>query len=82
MPDFTSVAIDLGIQELRSRGLLGYTLVRAQDHLANGYISQDDYDLFFDVWSTAPFRYSISESSVKESRQRLAERFSGFLLGG
>ena len=68
--------LDKAKQELVKRGLRNHTLDQAHNALMIGWITQDDYDLFHDCWSTGVFRFSLQESAIKESHNRLKERFS------
>ena len=68
--------LDIAKQELIERGLQNYTLEQARNALMIGWITQDDYDLFHDCWSTTSFRFSLQESAIRESHNRLRKRFS------
>lgn len=67
---------DKGTQELKARGFAPWvTLNNMAMYLNNGFCSQDDYDLFLDVWSTATYRYSLTDSEVLAAIKSLAARY-------
>jgi len=68
---------DLGMAELRRRGLGSLTYSLAQTYLYNGTIGQDDFDLFVDVWLASPHTMTPTESCKKLANKRLEEKFDG-----
>ena len=70
-------AVDKGVAELKSKGIATYSLQLAKDRLYQGFMSQDDYDLFFDVWMASSFKYSVPEMARNAAYNRLIERYGG-----
>ena len=73
-------AIELGIASLKQRQLAQYTYNNAVRALYSGIISQDDFDLFYDVWSCAGVRFSLLDCQIRASQRRLVERFADSLV--
>ena len=70
-------AVDKGIAELKSRGLDSYTYNIARDQYYQGFISQDDLDLFIDCWYARPCKFSVSDSQRNAAYNRLIKRYGG-----
>ncbi len=68
--------IKKAMAELKKRGIANVSLKVMTDWLHNGYCSQEDYDLFYDVWASSVVRYSLSNQAQQYAAERLAAHFS------
>ena len=68
--------IDRAIKELKKRGYGNVSLNIMTDWLHNGYCSQEDYDLYYDVWASAVVRFSLTDSDQRLATERLMAKFS------
>jgi len=68
--------IKQGLAELRKRGYGNVSRAVMGDWLHNGYCSQDDYDLYIDVWMANVVRLSVSEQASQAAADRLMAKFS------
>lgn len=66
-----------GRTELRNRHIADHaTYDNMSRNLKLGLISQDTFDLYYDVWATSAHRFFLGQSDIKEAMERLVERFS------
>ena len=72
--------IDLAMAELTKRGYSNVSYNVMTDYLHNGYCSQDDYDLYTDVWSSVIIRYSLADWQQLNAAKRLEKRFKQIVL--
>ena len=71
------------IKELKKRGIPSrISLDTMTDWLHNGRCSQSDYDLFYDVWGSAKFRFSLTASEQESAANRLGNLFDSSRTGG
>ena len=73
---FKHPAVTIAKNALQTRGLNNLTQNSAERALYNGMISQDDYELYSDVWMTACPRYCVPYYQKFEAFSRLKKQFS------
>lgn len=69
--------IKLGMEEIKRRGLHNLSLDRVETMGRNGYLAQDDVDLYIDVHRANPVHMAPKWYDRVEGLNRLRERFNG-----
>lgn len=76
--DFTDQdleVLEVGKEELIRKGLHNYTLDQVESMGRNGYLSQDDVDLYIDVFNADPIHFSPKWYDRIEGLNGLRHRF-------
>jgi len=77
--DFTKQdleVLELGKEEMIRRGLHNYTLDQVESMGRNGYLAQDDVDLYIDVWQANPCKFAPAWYDRIEGLNGLRHRFN------
>ena len=62
--------------ELKSRGYGNVSRAIMEQWLYSGHCSQDDYDLYIDLWVADQSKMSVSSSAAAYAADRLMAKFS------
>ena len=64
-----------GLKELKKRGYAHVSRNTMEQWLYSGRCSQDDYDLYIDVWMASGNKMSVLDSDMRLATERLAAHF-------
>lgn len=70
----------LGRVEAVKRNIWYLKWSEARDFLHQGVISQDDFDLFDDLWNVNGPKFSVSKAKIHQSEANLIVRFQKELI--